>query len=136
MYDAIQLGPLTIQYFLIIAVLSFLLTYFILEAFLKDSQVKQFFQQHYWTIVFILFITYKFSIVLFRPKLLLTNSWLFLSGGEKGIFLGFLFSIIYIIWRGKRSQVTFKTVFIVFGQTVICFSILYQLIKILVLSIF
>lgn len=135
MYDAITIGPLTIQYFLLIAVLSFLLTYFILDTFLQNSEGKKLIQRHYWTIVFILFLTYKFSIVLFRPELLRSSSWIFLTGGEKGIYLGIFLSIFFLLWQVWRKKASIKTVIYMYGLVIVCFTLLFQIIKIFVLSI-
>ncbi|MBM7603101.1 magnesium-transporting ATPase (P-type) [Metabacillus crassostreae] len=135
MYDALQIGPFTIQYFLLIAVLTFWLTYFILDSFLKDSEVKQLLNKHYWTIVFILFLSYKFSIVILRPELLLSSSWIFLTGGEKGIYLGVLLAIIFLLWQVWRKRASIKTVIYICGLVIICYTILFQIIKIFVLSI-
>ncbi|TXC91778.1 hypothetical protein FS935_05170 [Metabacillus litoralis] len=135
MYDALQIGPFTIQYFLLIAVATFLLTYFILDSFLKDSEVKKLLKKHYWTIVFILFLSYKFGIVIFRPELLRSSSWIFMTGGEKGIYLGIFLAFSFLLWQVLRKNASIKAVIYMYGLVIVCFTILFQIIKIFVLSI-
>jgi hypothetical protein len=134
MYDAFQIGSFTIQYFLVVVLITFLATYYFIESFLKESDIKHFIRKHYWTVVFILFVSFKFSIVLFRPELLLTNSWIFLTGGQNGIQLGMVISIIYLLWRMKKEKFTTKVFIKSMILTTISFIALYQLIKIVFLS--
>lgn len=134
LHDAIQIGPFLIQYFLVVVLFTFLVTYYLIEALVSESDTKQFIRQHYWTVVIILVVFYKFGIVLLRTDLLLTNRWLFITAGQKGIYLGVLISIIYLLWRAKKGKFS-KNVFIKSVLMItICFFVLYQLIKIVVLS--
>ncbi|MFD2212691.1 hypothetical protein [Metabacillus endolithicus] len=135
MYDALQLGPFTIQLFWIISFFSFLATYFILDGLLKESTIKKFMKQHFWTVVFIIFITYKISVVLFHPQLLLTNRWLFLTGGNNGIYLGLCLSLIFLVWNMVRERIVIKH--FVFGLIILItvFVGTFSLVKFIVLSV-
>lgn len=133
-YDAIQLGPFTIQYFLIVILVSFVVTYFFIDAFLNNSATKYFIRKHYWIVVFILLVSYKFSIVLFRPDLLLSNRWLFFTGGQNGIFLGLFISIVYLLWSSKKEDFSIKVCIKAISLLTASFMLVYQLIKIVVLS--
>ncbi|PGT81341.1 hypothetical protein [Metabacillus sp. B2-18] len=135
MYDALQLGPFTIQLFWIISFFSFLATYFILDGLLKESTIKKFMKQYFWTVVFIIFITYKFSVVLFQPHLLLTFRWFFLTGGKSGIYLGLCLSLIFLVWNMVRERIVIKH--FVFGLIILTTVFLgtFLLVKLIVLSV-
>ncbi|WP_162987243.1 hypothetical protein [Metabacillus litoralis] len=135
MYDALQVGPFTIQYFWIISISSFIATYFILDGLLKETTAKKFMKQHFWTVVFIIFITYKFSVVLFYPQLLLTNRWLFLTGGNNGIYLGLCLSLIFLLRNMVRERIVFKH--FVCGLIILTTVFLgaFSLVKFIVLSV-
>lgn len=134
MYDAIQLGPFTIQYILLIYLCSIIATYFILDAFISDSKIKSFFKRQYFTFWFILFITYKFSIVLFEPQLLLTTRWLFFTGGQDGFYLGLLASVLFLIWKMRKEHIHVKEFIKALLIVILSFTVVFQLIKFVVLS--
>lgn len=134
MYDAFQIGPFTLQYYLIVVLFSFLVTYYLFESLIKASLVKQFILKHFWTAALLIVMTYKFSIVLFRPDLLLTFSWLYLSGGQDGIYLGLAISIIYLYWVGKKEKISVKVFIHSIMIMIFSYLVVYQLIKIIVLS--
>lgn len=134
MYDAIQLGPFTIQYILLIYLCSVIATYFILDAFISDSKIKSFFKRQYFTFWFILFITYKFSIVLFEPQLLLTTRWLFFTGGQDGFYLGLLASVLFLIWKMRKEHIHVKEFIKALLIVILSFTVVFQLIKFVVLS--
>lgn len=134
MYDAFQIGPFTLQYFLIVVLFSFLVTYYLIESLMKVSLLKQFILKHFWTNALLIVMTYKFSIVLFRPDLLLTFSWLYLSGGQDGIYLGLALSIIYLYLVGKKEKIPVKVFIHSIIIMIFSYLVVYQLIKIIVLS--
>ncbi|WP_368659292.1 hypothetical protein AB3Z07_11390 [Metabacillus halosaccharovorans] len=134
MYDAIQLGPFTIQYILLIYLCSIIATYFILDAFISDSIIKTFYKREYFTFWFILFITYKFSIVLFEPQLLLTTRWLFFTGGQDGFYLGLLAGVLFLIWKMRKESIQVKEFIKSLLIVIVSFTVVFQLIKFVVLS--
>ncbi|MGM7723117.1 hypothetical protein [Metabacillus sp. Hm71] len=134
MFDAFQIGPFTVQYFYTIVLFTFLITYYLIDVLLKESTTKQFIIKHYWTVVLILFFSYKFSIVLFRPELLLTNQWIYFTGGQKGIYLGVVISIVYLAVAVKKEHLSIKKFSISILIVIISYILLYHLIKIVVLS--
>jgi hypothetical protein len=133
-YDAIQLGPFTLQYFLIVILFAFLVTYYLIESLIKSSLARQFILKHYWTAALLIVVTYKFSIVLIRPDLLLTFSWLYVSGGQDGIYLGLSISMIYLCWIGKKENISLKIFIHSIMIMVFSYLVVFQLIKIIVLS--
>lgn len=134
MYDAFQLGPFTIQYILIIYICSILATYFILDGFIQESQIKAFYRQHYMTFWFILFIIYKFSIVIFQPQLLLTTRWFFFTGGKSGFYLGLILGVLFLVWKMRKEKIPFKVFIMSLILIFICFTVVFQLMKFVVLS--
>lgn len=52
------------------------------------------------------FILWKFSLLFFEPREALANplSLLYFSGGQRGVWLGALVGIIYLIYRGYRNR--------------------------------
>ncbi|KKI91893.1 hypothetical protein WQ54_12240 [Bacillus sp. SA1-12] len=134
MFDAFQLGPFTVQYFYIIVLITFLTTYYLIGVLVKESAPKQFIKKHYWTVVLILIFTYKFSIVLFRPELLWTNRWIYFTGGQKGIYLGFVISLVYLGAAAKKDQLSIKSFGFSLLLVTISYILLFHLIKIVVLS--
>lgn len=134
-YDAIHIGPFTIQYFYLVVLITFLFTYFIMDAFLTKTRLKQFIRNNYWVCVFIVFITYKFSVLFFRPQLIFTNNWIYLTGGTKGIYLGLLVCFLYLLWRMKKEKLGLKLLFLFIVVSVICFYFIYELVKIFILSL-
>ncbi|WP_226526827.1 hypothetical protein [Metabacillus niabensis] len=134
MYDAIQLGPFTIQYILLIYLCSIIATYFILDAFIPHSKIKTFYKEEYFTFWFVLFITYKFSIVLFEPQLLLTTRWLFFTGGKDGFYLGFLAGVLFLIWKMRKVSIQLKEFIKSLIIIIVSFTVVFQLIKFVVLS--
>ncbi|PMC38624.1 hypothetical protein CJ195_09215 [Bacillus sp. UMB0899] len=135
MYDALQLGPFTIQYILLIYIGSILVTYFIFDGFIADSMIKKFYKQHYLTFWFIIFITYKFSIVVFEPQLLLTTRWIFFTGGRNGFYLGLLVGFIFLIWKIRKENIPVKFFILTLLGLLLSFTLVFQLIKFLVLSV-
>lgn len=135
MYDAIHIGPFTIQFLWIVYFLSFLATYIVLDGLITESNIKQFIKQHFWTVVFILLISYKFSVVLFQPELLITNRWLFLTGGEKGLYLGVCLSIIFLIRQRGKANVLFNQFVLGLVTVSVLFIVIFNLVKFIVLSI-
>jgi len=134
MYDALQLGPLTIQYILIIYICSILATYFILDGFIRESKIKAFYKQQYTTFWFILFITYKFSIVIFQPQLLLTTRWFFFTGGKSGFYLGLLIGVLFLVWKKQKDKIPYKVFIKSLILLFLCFMVVFQLTKFVVLS--
>ncbi|WP_273127314.1 hypothetical protein ACNRWW_09800 [Metabacillus sp. HB246100] len=135
MYDAFQLGPFTIQYFILVSVLTFLFTYFILDVFSKDHHLNVFLKKHYWTFVFLIFISYKFSVVLFRPELLLSTNWIFLTGGIRGVYVGLFLILIYLVWIVWVKNESLKNVLLYITVITCLFAVLFQLNKIVILSL-
>lgn len=135
MYDALQLGPLTIQYILLIYIASIFITYLILDGLIPESMIKAFYKQHYLTFWFILFITYKFSIILFEPQLLVTTKWIFFTGGKNGFYIGLVVGVLFLVWRMRKENMTVKFFIISLFILILSFAVIFQLMKFVLLSV-
>ncbi|MDQ0229929.1 hypothetical protein [Metabacillus malikii] len=134
-YDAVQIGPFIIQYFLIIVLLTFFINYVLIQLLINNIEIKQFIKQYYITMVLMTLFTYKFGIILFQPDILFTKYWFYFTGGTKAMYLGFILSILFLIWQMFSKKLSTKVVVTGILIMFICFHILYPIIKIIVLSL-
>ncbi|MBS4189410.1 hypothetical protein KHA94_04150 [Bacillus sp. FJAT-49705] len=104
--EAIFIGPFIIKYEWIWVFISFISAYFMMKYKTKtDREFQQFFMDSVINAVIIGFITFKLSIVLFQPSIL-KNPLLILysSGGKKGIIIGLVLGLIYIVWKHRKGK--------------------------------
>lgn len=102
--DILQLGPLTIKYNWLFLFISGFITYLILNKKLTNPTFKKEFTDVLFNTVFILIIVFKFSIILFRPSLLLDNplAILYFNGGTKGMIIASIVALSYLFWKKKK----------------------------------
>lgn len=128
----LQLGPIIIKYEWIVFLLSAIIVYFVLSRWLKDEKLfQQKFLDAIINTVFIGFLTYKFSLVLFKPIMVIENpsSLLYYTGGTKGGMLGIIFAVIYLMWKTKRENWRFSVVFTGVFYTIITFITSFWLLR-------
>lgn len=104
---SLHIGRFMIKYEWIIFLISIAVVYFVLKRWLKnDQQFQQTFIDAIFNTAFIGFLTYKFSVVLFKPMMLFENpiSVLYFTGGKKGGILGVILAICYLVWKTKREK--------------------------------
>lgn len=107
MTDYFLLGPLVIKFEWITLAISFLGSFLIVKIMTKDDRN---FQKQVIDILFnailMIIIIFKFSIVLFRPSLLSNNllGIVYFTGGTKGLLLGSITAIIYILVKSKKQK--------------------------------
>jgi hypothetical protein len=111
--NAFQLGPFIIKYNWIFAIISLVITYFLLKKGLKENE--DYLGEFLDALVNALFIgvlSFKGSVLLYRPELLKTNPLgaLYLSGGGKEWLTATLLAFLYLVWKTKKSQWPIKLV--------------------------
>lgn len=107
MLNAFQQGPFIIKYTWIYALIAFLITYYLLKMLLRKNE--DFLQEFLDALVSSLLIgvlSFKGSILLYRPELLKTNPLgaLYLSGGGKEWLTAIFLACLYLVWKTKKSQ--------------------------------
>lgn len=105
--NAFQIGPFIIKYTWIFALLALVITYFLLKKTLKeDEKFLGEFLDALVNSLFIGVISYKISILLYRPELLTTNplSALYLSGGVKEWLTAISLAFLYLGWKYKKNK--------------------------------
>jgi hypothetical protein len=105
--NALQLGPFIIKYSWIFAILALVITYFLLKKLLTahDDFLGEFLDALV-NSLFIGVISFKASILLYRPELLTTNPLgaLYLSGGLKEWLTAILLAFLYLGWKSKKRK--------------------------------
>jgi hypothetical protein len=105
--NAFQVGPFIIKYTWIFAILALVITYFLLKKTLKeDEQFLGDFLDATVNALFIGVISYKVSILLYRPELLTSNPFgaLYLSGGVKEWLTAISLAFLYLGWKHKKNK--------------------------------
>lgn len=103
----IHIGRIMIKYEWIIFFVSIALVYIVLRQWLKkDEQFREKFIDALINTAIIGFLTYKFSIVLLKPMIVIDNpiSILYHTGGFKGAIIGIIVSVAYLVWKLKREN--------------------------------
>ncbi len=65
----------------------------------------------------------------------MTNNWIYLTGGTKGIYSGLLVCFLFLVLRMKKEKLGLKLLFLFIVVSVISFYFIYELMKIFILSI-
>jgi len=126
--DAFRIGVFTIQYQYVLAILSFIITYFIILSILEKQLFIHFYKKHYWDSVLFFIIVYKISPLFTSPSLILQNplSVLYFSGSKVGIYLGIAVSFLYIIILNYRiKSISYSHIFILFFASVVVYLIVF-----------
>jgi hypothetical protein len=105
--NAVQLGPFIIKYTWIYGFIALIITYYLLKKLLGENE--DFLQEFLDALVNSLFIgvlSFKGSILLYRPELLKTNPLgaFYLSGGGKEWLTATFLACLYLVWKTKKSQ--------------------------------
>lgn len=104
--DAIMLGPFTIKNGWIILAFSFLCSYIVMEFIGKYfPDIKARFFGLLLNGIFVFLVIYKFSILVIRPSIIVTNPMgiLFFTGGTTGIYMGIALGVIYLFYQVKKN---------------------------------
>ncbi|UII54123.1 hypothetical protein LS684_10425 [Cytobacillus spongiae] len=102
-----QLGPLSVKYEWILMFLAGWIAYIVMKKVTeKDSSFQNEWVEAFMNSLFIYLLTYKFSIVIFRPDLIIDHpvALLYFTGGTRGSILGMIVIILYLIWKIKKHQ--------------------------------
>jgi prolipoprotein diacylglyceryltransferase len=106
--DSFQLGPLNLKISWLFLLASVYLAYIMIDAMInKDQNIKKtIFYELLTNSILIIFITFKFSFILFRPSIVWENPLgiIYFTGGNQGLFLGILLSVIYLLIKFKAHQ--------------------------------
>ncbi|WP_243291818.1 hypothetical protein [Bacillus sp. FJAT-47783] len=135
--DAFRIGPLTIQYLYVFAILSFIITYYLIQALQSTKQLNEFFRKHYWNGVFLFVISYKASTLLTSPSLLLKNplAFLYFATSSSGIYVGLIMTFLYILFQNIRNKsLTVMQTCWLFGWTAVIYFIVFKSVQIILLN--
>ena len=136
---AFLLGPFMIKHVYIIILIAAIASYFAMKwTTRKDKSFQQLFLNTIVNIVFIWFLTYKFSTIIFQPNLLLNNplSIIYFTGGSKGSIIGIILALIYLFWTVKKKGFSIITWFSSFVYGIVTFFISFWLVRTLFLIFF
>lgn len=102
----LQLGPLNIKYEWLLLLLAGLTTYFVLRVMLKNKNFQKEFIDVVMNVTILSVLIYKFSIILFRPKLIFENpiALLYFDGGTKGLVLALISGVAYLFWKVRKMK--------------------------------
>lgn len=102
----ISFGPLMLRADLLIFLLSAMIGYIVLMIKLRGSEAGGWIKDTYVNAVGIGFFLWKFSMLFFDPQAALSNplSLLYFSGGQRGLGLGIIGGVAYLIYRSYRSR--------------------------------
>lgn len=86
--------------------LAGLTTYFVLRIMLKNKNFQKEFIDAATNVTILSFLIYKFSIILFRPKLIFENpiALLYFDGGTKGLVLALMIGVAYLFWKVRKMK--------------------------------
>ncbi|WP_108669280.1 hypothetical protein [Peribacillus acanthi] len=103
--EGFYLGSFYVHFSWIAILSGYLLAYIVLAFLNAEASMKKWFDESI-NAILLCFFTYKFSIIFFRPSLLLNHpiSILFLTGGTSGFQIGLLIALCYLIWRGRKLR--------------------------------
>ncbi|CAG9621883.1 hypothetical protein BACCIP111883_02674 [Sutcliffiella rhizosphaerae] len=110
--DAVQLGPFLIKKTYLVLIFSSMLSFLYIAILLrKRTKLLHKVEEVLTSGLLIWLLTYKFSIIFFRPSILWTNPYgvLFLTGGTEGVYLATFVFIGFSFWRFNISNISLKT---------------------------
>lgn len=102
----LQLGPLNIKYEWLLLLFAGIATYFVLRVMLKNKSFQKEFIDAAVNVAILSLLIFKFSIVLFRPKLIFENpiALLYFDGGTKGLVLASISGAAYLLWKLRKMK--------------------------------
>lgn len=110
MGDAWVVGPFVIQQKWVLYAASIAISYVMLRGFIKKKTLDIHVLDSLWNGFFIFLFIWKISYALFHPFQVIQNplSLLYFTGGDKGVILGMLGTMLYLYWKSKRSSLAFS----------------------------
>ncbi|MDN4094598.1 MULTISPECIES: hypothetical protein [Bacillales] len=108
MFGAIQIGPFAINAGIFTFILCSLLGYLAIKKRLENEKgTKDVISQMVMNLIFITFVLWKFSYVIFHPLETIRHpiSIIYFSGGERGIWLAGIATIVYITVQIARKRI-------------------------------
>ncbi len=105
--NVIQLGPFMLNFELLILIISAFVGYLGLRYRLSKAEVEASIRDKFVTALIISLIVWKFSLIVFDPITVLQYplSLLYFNGGDKGLWLAVVISLIYV-WIRSRGDGT------------------------------
>lgn len=117
----VNIGPLHVQLEWIFIGVSIFISVFILKFYLRRLGLDdKKFIEIVWNGIFIYILVWKFSLLIFNPNLVIQSplSILYFTGGEKGLWLGFAVTFLYMLKNAKKLNVSILkmvNILIIFG---------------------
>jgi hypothetical protein len=105
--ETIVLGPLLIPYKWLYFILAGITTYITVKITLKENKsFFKMFMDELTNALFLWFLFYKFSIILFRPRILFERpiEILYFTGGSKGLLLGTFVAVLFFIRKAYKNK--------------------------------
>lgn len=104
--NVIQLGPLMLNFQLLIFILSAFTGYLALKYRLNKANVEGSIGDKFVTALILGFFIWKFSLIIFDPVSVIQYpmSLIFFNGGEMGIWLAIVISIIFLWMRSRKEK--------------------------------
>jgi uncharacterized protein YacL len=126
--ETIVLGPLLIPYKWLYLLLSGITTYFAVKITLKeDKHSFNVFMDELTNALIVWFLVYKFSLLMFRPRVLFERpiEILYFTGGSKGFILGTIVAVFLFIWKAHKNRWNILSTLQTLVYTAITFVICY-----------
>ncbi|MFO1444964.1 hypothetical protein KDN24_17515 [Bacillus sp. Bva_UNVM-123] len=136
---AFLLGPFMIKHIYIIILLAAITAYLMMKWKTREEPAFQkVFLNVFVNAVFIWFIIFKFSSIIFQPTNIMNNptSILYFTGGLKGSVLGLIFAIVYLLWHYKKGTWSLKSWLSTLVYGIVTFMIIFWLLRTLFFLIF
>lgn len=126
--DAIKLGPFLLRYHYLVIIISGIIAYLLMRHRLKSSpDTRETILNYAANSVFIWFVIWKFSYILFNFSKAISNpqTILFFSGGKNGALVGTAVALLYVAFTVKKTEVNHKMVIDTFIHGIISFLAVY-----------
>ncbi len=106
--NVIQLGPMLLNFELLILILSAFTGYMTLKYRSSKANVEESISDKFITALILSFFTWKFSLIIFDPVSVIQYplSLLYYNGGDKGIWLAIAISMIFLWTRLRKEDTT------------------------------
>ncbi|MFD2443998.1 hypothetical protein ACFSO7_08365 [Bacillus sp. CGMCC 1.16607] len=131
--ESFLLGPFTIKFIWLFLLAGLFLAYIIMDGWLmKDRTLnKNFLYQIILNSIMVVFITYKFSFLLFRPAILWENpiGILYFTGGSKGMVIGFILALLYLIRQFHLHQMNHWRYWRIIVYGFVTFTVSYYIVQ-------
>lgn len=134
--NVIQLGPLLLNFELLIFVLSAFTGYLALKHRLSQAVVEGKISEKFIIAIILGFFTWKFSLILFDLSSVIQHpmSLLYFNGGDRGLWLAITISILYLWMRTRKDGTSIKLNLDVLITGLLVGSSIYQLLLLTVNS--